>query len=111
MHLKYNVNTKGWLLMALLQIRVDDELKKQASLIFNEIGIDLSTAVRMFLKRSVQEGGLPFGTKIDLDRINAIIAIEEMRETSMKNGNSEMTLEEINEEIKAARKEKKKKVK
>ena len=95
--------------MALLQVRVDDELKKQASAIFNEIGIDISTAVRMFLKRSVQEGGLPFGTKIDLDRINAIIAIDEMRTISEKNGNSEMTLDEINEEIRAARREKKNK--
>ena len=40
--------------MGLLQIRVDEELKKQASAIYNELGIDISTAVRMFLKRTVQ---------------------------------------------------------
>ena len=41
--------------MALLQIRVDEELKNQANAIYNELGIDLSTAVRMFLKKSVIE--------------------------------------------------------
>ena len=36
--------------MAILQVRIDDELKNQASVVYGELGIDLSTAVRMFLK-------------------------------------------------------------
>ena len=95
--------------MPVLQVRVSDELKNQATAIYKELGIDLSTAIRMFLKKSVFEGGFPFSTKIDEKTLRAIIAIENMQNTSEKNGNSSMTLEEINEEIKKTREERKKK--
>ena len=95
--------------MAILQVRISDELKNQASAVYNELGIDLSTAVRMFLKKSISEGGFPFSTKIDEETLKAIIAIDNIRTTSEKNGNSSMTLKEINEEIKKARHDRKKK--
>ena len=44
----------------LVQVRIDDELKNQATAIYDALGIDLSTAVRMFLKRSVMVNGVPF---------------------------------------------------
>ncbi len=93
--------------MALLQIRVDEELKNQANAIFNELGIDLSTAVRMFLKKSVLEGGIPFDIKVDQLTLNAILSVDKMRTTSENNGNSDMSLDEINKEIKLARRERK----
>ena len=92
--------------MALLQVRIDEDLKKQATAIYNEIGIDLSTAIRMFLKKSVQEGGLPFDPRISPATLTAILAVDKMRTISEANGNFEMTLDEINNEIKAARLEK-----
>ena len=95
--------------MPLLQIRVDEELKNQASAIYNELGIDLSTAIRMFLKKSVSEGGIPFDTKVDQSTLSAILSVDKMRTTSENNGNFEMSLDEINEEIKLARKERKNK--
>lgn len=95
--------------MALLQIRVDEELKNQASAIYNELGIDLSTAVRIFLKKSVLEGGIPFDTKIDKKTLESVLAIDKMRTISENNGNSEMTLDDINQEIKLARQERKNK--
>lgn len=49
----------------LIQIRVDTELKEQASEIFEKIGIDIPTAIRMFFKATVREQGLPFGTNVD----------------------------------------------
>ena len=93
--------------MAVLQVRIDDELKNQATAIYSELGIDLSTAVRMFFKKSVLVGGIPFDTKINDSTLKAILAIDRMRTISEDNGNSEMTLDEINEEIKKARDERK----
>jgi len=93
--------------MAVLQVRVDDELKNQAAAIYNELGIDLSTAVRMFFKKSVLVGGIPFDTKINESTLKAILAIDRMRTISEENGNSEMTLDEINEEIKKTREDSK----
>ena len=46
-----------------------------------------------------------------LQKLEFMNNLTEMRLTSMKNGNSNMTLEEINTEIKAARKKRKSKVK
>ena len=95
--------------MAVLQVRVDDDLKNQASVIFNGLGIDLSTAIRMFLKKAVLERGIPFETKFDEVTLKGILAIERMRTISEENGNDKMTLDEINEEIRLAREENKRK--
>ena len=95
--------------MAVLQVRVDEDLKNQATLIFNGLGIDLSTAIRMFLKKAVLERGIPFETKFDEVTLKGILAIDRMRTISEENGNSEMTLDEINEEIKLAREESRRK--
>ena len=46
---------------SVVQFRIDDELKEQATEIYDKLGLDLSTAMRIFLKRSVAVRGLPFG--------------------------------------------------
>jgi DNA-damage-inducible protein J len=45
-------------------IRIDPELKEQASAIYEELGLNLSSAVNVFLKATVREGGMPFDMKI-----------------------------------------------
>ena len=51
--------------MALLQVRIDENEKEQASSIFKALGLDLSTAVRMFICKSILENGLPFEVRTD----------------------------------------------
>ncbi|MCL2152825.1 MAG: type II toxin-antitoxin system RelB/DinJ family antitoxin [Oscillospiraceae bacterium] len=46
-----------------IQIRVDDQLKDSADLLFSSLGLDTSTAIRMFLVASMEEGGIPFPVK------------------------------------------------
>ena len=46
--------------MALIQARIDDVLKSEVEDIFQEIGIDTPTALRMFFKAVVRYKGLPF---------------------------------------------------
>lgn len=43
-----------------LQVRVDDKLKNEANEIFRHLGLDMSSALRLFLKRTVADNGLPF---------------------------------------------------
>ncbi|MDU7163432.1 MAG: type II toxin-antitoxin system RelB/DinJ family antitoxin [Anaerococcus vaginalis] len=38
--------------MAQINLRVDDEVKKQAELVCNEIGISLSSAINIYLKKN-----------------------------------------------------------
>ncbi len=47
-----------------IQVRVDDKLKKEATDILDSMGMDMPTAIRMFLKKIVIERGLPFDTKL-----------------------------------------------
>ena len=91
----------------LVQVRIDDELKNQATAVYDALGIDLSTAVRMFLKRSVMVNGVPFYMtlpKKDYKAERAVRALQELSNAAVENGTSEMTLEEINAEINAVRK-------
>ena len=46
--------------MATLQIRIDDNLKAQSDSLFSSLGMDTSTAVRIFLTLSVENDGLLF---------------------------------------------------
>ena len=47
-----------------IQLRVDDLLKSAADDLFARLGLDTSTAIRIFLTMSVENGGLPFEVKI-----------------------------------------------
>ena len=43
-----------------VQIRLDNKLKKDAEKIFEELGIDTPTAIRIFLKKVVKMKSIPF---------------------------------------------------
>jgi len=45
---------------ALIQVRVDRDLKDEMDEIFTNLGLDTSTAIRMFLKQVERRRGLPF---------------------------------------------------
>ena len=49
--------------MAVLQIRIPNELKKETDELFQSLGLDTTTAVRMFLRQSLAFGGIPFTVK------------------------------------------------
>lgn len=91
---------------SLVQIRVDDELKKQATALYDSLGIDLSTAVRMFLKRSVLVNGVPFTMTFPINESKsekAMKALQELSVAAAENGTSKMSLDDINAEIDAVR--------
>ncbi len=46
------------------QIRIDANIKEQANVLFRSLGIDMSSAVNMFLCQCVLRGGLPFSVEI-----------------------------------------------
>jgi len=49
--------------MATLQVRMDDNMKVAADSLFNGLGLDTSTAVRIFISASLDNHGLPFEVK------------------------------------------------
>lgn len=68
--------------MATIQVRVDDNIKAAADALFGSLGLDTSTAVRMFLSASLDNNGIPFAIKRGRERIpNADLreAMEDVR--------------------------------
>ena len=43
-----------------INVRVDNDLKAQAEALFSDLGLNMSTAIIMFLKSAVSHDGLPF---------------------------------------------------
>ncbi|MBT9173563.1 MAG: hypothetical protein DDT21_01964 [Syntrophomonadaceae bacterium] len=61
-----------------LNIRVDEELKRKAEAIFTELGLNMSTAMNMFLRCSVRYGGIPFELRIERPNAETIVAIDDV---------------------------------
>jgi addiction module antitoxin, relB/dinJ family len=73
--------TKEALYMATtnLNIRTDKEIKVQAEEIFSELGLNMTTAINMFLRTAIREHGIPFELKLDVPNDVTLAAIEEGR--------------------------------
>ena len=54
-----------------LNVRVDETLKKNAEQLFSELGLNLSSAITIFLKSSVDYNGIPFEIK-KTNRVNTV---------------------------------------
>lgn len=50
--------------MTNINFRVEESVKEKASKLFAELGLDMSTALNMFLRQSLIEGGMPFTPSI-----------------------------------------------
>ena len=88
---------------ALLQVRIDRSLKDQAAAIYDAIGMDFPTAIRMFLKRSVMVGGLPFDGRVVASENAAHRAFVSMRRKVESSNADEPTMDEINDYISSVR--------
>ncbi|MEJ8305769.1 type II toxin-antitoxin system RelB/DinJ family antitoxin [Saccharibacillus sacchari] len=50
-----------------INIRVDEEVKKEAELLFSELGLNMTTAVNIFIRQSIRQGGIPFDITTQTD--------------------------------------------
>ena len=51
-----------------MSIRLDSEVKEQAQQVFNNLGMDMTTAINIFLRQAIQYLGLPFDVRLDENR-------------------------------------------
>ena len=90
------------------QFRCDKALREECVAIYAAMGMDLNTAFRMFMERSRMVGGLPFPAVLPdnlKNQLEAQAAIDALRREA--EDVPEMSLDEINAEIAAARAERK----
>ena len=62
-----------------LNIRTDKEMKERAEAIFFELGLNMTTAINIFLRTTIRENGIPFALKLDIPNEITASAIEEGR--------------------------------
>ena len=68
--------------MTRISIRMDEDLRKEADEILDELGLNMSSAVNIFVKQLVRQGGLPFTPTLETrqtlenrrrDRLNSLM--------------------------------------
>ena len=60
-----------------INVRVDENLKKDADQLFSDLGLTMSTAITMFLKSAISNNGIPFEIKRKEPNAETIAAIED----------------------------------
>lgn len=58
-------------------INLDADLKRSAQTLLKDLGMDLTTAVTIFLRQTVREQGIPFAIKRDVPNAETIAALQE----------------------------------
>lgn len=74
-----------------LNIRVDEELKRKAEALFTELGLNMSTAMNIFLRNSVRYGGIPFDLRIEKPNAETLAAIDDVN----NNRNMSITFDSV----------------
>ncbi len=64
------------------QVRIDADVKKAATELFNSLGLDMSGAVNLFLHQCVLRGGLPFSVEIPRYSTKTLEAMNEAKRIS-----------------------------
>lgn len=63
-----------------INVRVDSELKQSAEALFTDLGLNMSTAITMFLKTAVSHDGIPFEVKRTVPNAETKAALAEYDE-------------------------------
>jgi len=100
-----------------LTVRVDENTKKEFDFFCENVGINATSAVNMFIKTVIRTRTLPFviTDTTNEEQSNKIImtkmknAIQSMRAQSEENGNIGMSLDDVNAEIAEYRRERRRK--
>ncbi len=60
-----------------MTVRLDSSVKKQAQKIYSELGIDMTTAINVFLRQSIRSKGFPFDVNLETPNRETVMAMEE----------------------------------
>ena len=63
--------------MANINVRIDENVKREAESIFEQLGLNASTAINIFYKQVIRTKSIPFELKLEVPNETTIAAIEE----------------------------------
>jgi DNA-damage-inducible protein J len=84
--------------MAQVNIRIDDELKARADNIFEELGLNMTTAFTMFVRQTIRQGGIPFQITTRTDPFYNTENMKILRQSIKEANEGKLTVHEIIEE-------------
>jgi addiction module RelB/DinJ family antitoxin len=92
---------------ATFSVRMDEDLKRQFDALCADFGMNATTAFNVFARAVVRERKIPFEIQAseEVTRDSGMQAFLALRDEAKKNGVQDLTLDEINEEIRQARTE------
>ncbi len=85
-----------------MSIRMDKDLKKQAEAMLADMGLNMTTAMNMFLRQVVRQGRIPFEIATDIPNLETLAAMKEMDDiisgkiTAKKYSNTDELFEDLN---------------
>lgn len=85
--------------MAQINIRIDDNLKEQAEILFEELGLNMSTAFNVFIRQSIRQGGIPFEITTQVDPFFSESNVKILQE-SIKEANDGKSISKSFEQLK-----------
>lgn len=88
---------------ATFSVRMDKTLKSQFESLCDSFGMNMSTAINVFARAVVRERKIPFEITEGVTKDGALLALKEIRAKAVQDGVSDMSLNEINSEIKKTR--------
>jgi len=93
-----------------LTVRIDSEMKSQFNELCEQFGMSVNTAFNIFVKAVINSRSIPFTIRAcKPEQSNALDLFMQQRKAAEASQEPEMTLDEINAEIRAAREERRKK--
>ena len=63
-------------------VRMDSDIKKQCEALYGELGVNLTTAINVFLRQSLRVGGFPFDVRVEQLNEETIAAMWEAKRLS-----------------------------
>lgn len=63
-----------------INVRVDSALKQEAEALFNDLGLNMSSAINMFLRSAISHDGIPFEVKRSIPNAETRAALDEYEE-------------------------------
>ncbi|MDA8336439.1 MAG: type II toxin-antitoxin system RelB/DinJ family antitoxin [Peptococcaceae bacterium] len=84
--------------MAQVNIRIDDNLKKQGEKLFNALGMNFSTAFSIFVSQAVRQGGIPFEITTRIDQFYSEANMKVLRNSIKEANEGKLVAHELIEE-------------
>ncbi len=81
-------------------VRLDSDVKKKSEMMYGELGINLTTAINVFLRKSLAVGGFPFEVKMEEPNRETILALLEAERMSVDPNTKGLDVEDALLELK-----------